>query len=253
MGVLTENELRNKLRNKDIKELEITRDIIVTPSAKQYLSEKNIKLVIVENKKNGNDAENSNVKCDENDGKILPKYECFLGGYVEKKPEYMTQLYGNKLVFKDHKRIIFRGKIDSLQSSILEAQILASKASNTLLVSDLEEILSFVRNILRAEVLEEKLEKFTLLNMNEDELHEISHNPKKYFNADHVLPSYKMGELVVALNSLRSTTREVEICAFKAFKNSDGEIIREDIIRYLNRLSSTFYVMMLKCVSGNYK
>lgn len=253
MSVLTEYELRGKLRGKDLKEYEVTKDVIVTPSARQYLQEKNIKLVVVENKSSEKSGKQTGSEVKEEPGKIFPKYVCPMGGYVENKPEHMTQLYGNKLVNKDHKRILLRGKLDSLQSKILETQVLANKLGISEVLKDLEEILGFVRNILRAEVLNEKLSDIVLLGMNDSELREISHNPKKYLNVDHILPNYKMGELVVALNSIRSATREVEICAFTAFKNEEGEITREDIIRHLNRLSSCFYIMMCKLVAGKYR
>lgn len=34
----------------------------------------------------------------------------------------MTQLFGNKLVCKDHPRILFRGKLDALQADVVLAQ-----------------------------------------------------------------------------------------------------------------------------------
>ena len=45
MGVLTEYELRTKLRNKNVSEYVIEKNVIVTPSARQYLNDKNIKQV----------------------------------------------------------------------------------------------------------------------------------------------------------------------------------------------------------------
>ncbi|MGV8981828.1 cobalamin adenosyltransferase [Clostridium sp.] len=251
MSLLTESELRKQLKNTDIKEYEVVKGVIITPSAKQYLQDKNIKLVIVDTL--GAKKQSNSDGVTEAEGKIFPKFICLQGGYVEEKPEHMTQLYGNKLVPKDHRRIEFRGRLDSLQSKILEVQVMASKLKNEGVAKDLEEILCFVRNILRAEVLEEKLPEFSLIGMSEDELREISHNPNKYFNMDHFMPNYKMGEIVIELNSIRSNAREVEICSFKAFKDIDGEITRKDIIRYLNRLSSCLYVMMFKFLSGKYK
>nr|WP_207714661.1 cobalamin adenosyltransferase [Clostridium tetanomorphum] len=230
----------------------VSKDTLVTPSARQYLNERNIKLVIKEEKEKEN-TKNSIV--DENKDKyIMPKYvSMYSGGYFEKKPEHMTQLLGNKLVFKTHPRIVLRGKIDSLESRILQVQILANKERNEKLVKDLEEVIYFVRNILRSEVLEEEIKDFILLGMNESEMREMSHYPKKYFNVDHILPSYKMGEILVELNSLRSYSREVEIAALNAFKNEEGEIKRNDIIQCLNRLSSCFYIMMCKHLAGQYK
>ncbi len=251
MSLLTESELRRQLKNTDVKEYEVAKGVIITPSAKQYLQDKNIKLVVVDalNIKNHGDS----LSAKEEKGKIFPKFICEKGGYVEEKPEHMTQLYGNKLVPKDHRRIELRGRLDSLQSRILEVQVLAIRLKNEQVAKELEEILSFVRNILRAEVLEENLPEFSLIGMSENDLREVSHNPKKYFNMEHFRPNYKMGEIVIALNSIRSNIREVEICSFKAFKDIDGEITRSDIIRYLNRLSSCLYVMMFKFLSGKYK
>ncbi len=252
--VLTEAEVRKQLKNldKNQKNFEILKGVIVTPSARQYLNEKNIKLVVVDKLVNKSSKDEVLTKS-EDSTKILPKYKCFQGGYLEEKPEYMTQLYGNKLVFKDHRKIILRGKIDSLESKILETQVLAVKLQNEKLALELEEVLDFVRNILRCEVLEQPLGEFNLIGMNEKELREISHNPKKYFDMEHFFTSYKMGEIVVAINSLRSAAREVEIEAFKAFKNIDGDILREDIIKALNRLSSCFYVVMFRCLTDKYR
>ena len=251
MGVLTEYELRTKLRNKNVSEYVIEKNVIVTPSARQYLNDKNIKLVIKENEDDKGSALPNNVP--PIDKRIKPVYVTLQGGYYEKKPEYMTQLYGNKLVLKDHPRIILRGELDNLESLILETQVKAENNKCRSLEKDLGDVLKFVRNILRAEVLEEDLGDFVLLGMNEDELREMSHNPKKYFNVDHFITQADMGELMVALNSLRSYSRKVEICAFKAFKNENGGLTREDIVKYLNRLSSCFYIMMCKYKAGLYK
>lgn len=247
MAVLTESELRKQLKNSNITEYTVTKDIIITPSARQYLIDKNIKLVVAEkNSESKKECEEISKTSLNDDKKILPRFITSDGGFFESKPEHMTQLYGNRLVPKNHSRIIFRGKLDSLQSKILETQILAEKLHEQDLCSDLEEVLSVVRKILRAEVLNEQLEKFMILGVSEDEIHKMSHNPKKYFNMEHFLPDYKMGEIVIALNSIRSYIREVEISAYNAFSTSEGEISRPDIIRYLNRLSSCLYVMMFK-------
>ncbi|MCM1991236.1 cobalamin adenosyltransferase [Oceanirhabdus seepicola] len=252
MSVLTESKLRMELKKKDIKEFKINKSDIVTPSAKAYLSEKNIRLIIVDEEiQEGNEPKNT-TKINNVDKGIIPKYELVEGGFFQNKPEFMTQLYGNKLVYKDHPTIVLRGKLDSFQAKILEAQILAHKNKKTSLVEDLEGVLALVRGILKSEVIGEELKEFTLLKMKEDEIREMSHHPEKYFNKGHMFPNYEMGEIVLALNSLRTGIREVEIYALKAFKDRDGEVKRKDIMRYLNRLSSCFYVMMLKFNAGQY-
>ena len=251
MAVLTEYALRSELKDANIKEFIVEKNTIITPSARQYLHDKNIKLVFKEDRVS--EDNNQNIQHKE-EKQFLPKYEGLLGGYYENKPEFMTQLSGNKLVFKDHKRIIFRGKIDSLEGKVLQTQVLAKILGNKRVISDLEEILKFIRGISRAEILNETLGEFSLLGMNEDDLRAISHNPKKYMNVDHLFyPSYEIGEMAVALNILRSQVREVEISALTAFKNEDGEVSRGDIVRYLNRLSSCLYIMMLQCTKDNQK
>lgn len=252
VSVLTESKIRAALRSEKIKEYKVDSQDIITPAARTFLKDNNIKLVVLkkDEKDNAKILENKVIK--ENKG-MIPRFENIQGGYFEKKPEYMTQIKGNKLVCKDHPIVVLRGKLDSMQAKILEIQVFCHKNGKEALVKDLEDCLGYVRSIMRAEVLAEDLEAFTLLGMSEEEIREVSHNPKKYFNRDHIFPSYKMGEYVIKLNTLRSAIREVEICAIKAFKNIDGEISRQDIIRSLNRLSSLFYVMMCKCDAGYYK
>lgn len=250
MSVLTETTLRAELRNKIISRYYVDPDVKITPSARQYLKEKEIELVVREKevtKASEPKLEKEGKQC------IIPKYSAvFGGGYFTDKPEYMTQLHGNKLVIKDHPHIVMRGKLDSLQSRIMEVQISASKQKSKGIIKELEEILTLCRNIMRAEVLNEPLADIEILGLDEKKLREISHNPQKYFNTKHILPSWEMGELAVLLNSIRSYVREVEIAAIKTFKTEEG-VDRVDIIRALNRLSSCLYIMVLRQITGYYK
>lgn len=249
MSVLTETSLRAELRNKKINQYFVTQDVKITPSAKQFLKENRIELVIREKE----EITNKESKAESEDkNRIFPKYyEAFTGGFFEDKPEFMTQLYGNKLVIKDHPRIIMRGKLDSLQSRIMEVQIVVSAKKNDALMKDLEEVLRLCRNIMRAEVLNEALEDIMLMGFDEKKLREISHNPQKYFNTSHILPSWEMGEIAVHLNSIRSMVREVELSTVRAFKTEEG-VERIDIIKALNRMSSCIYIIMLRQITGYY-
>lgn len=250
MSVLTESILRNKLRNVNIDEYEIERGVIVTPSARQYLQDKNIKLVYKDEKRKEENSQNVQREVKE----FTPKYVHVNGGFFEKKPEHMTQLNGNKLVAKDHKRIIFRGKIDTLQSKILEVQIQCRNLNEMKVLKELEEVLTYVRKILEAEVLEKEFDIKTLIGLNSDELRAYSHNPKKHLSTEHIFyPNIDMGPTVILLNALRAESREVEISAYKAFKNEETESTRPDISLALNRLSSCFYIMMCKYMAGKYK
>lgn len=253
MSVLTESTLRSKLKNQNVSEYLVEKGVIITPSAKQYLQDKKIKLVYSDDIQINETIKSSNAL--EIKEKVFnPRYEHIDGGFFENKPEHMTQLNGNKLVCKDHRRIVLRGRLDSLQSKILRAQILCKNLDGKLVLKDLEEILDYVRKILECEVTERPLPMVNLIGLDEKELRAYSHDPKKYLNTDHIIsPSYKMGDVVVELNRLRTESREVEIVAFNAFKSEDGELSRNDIALAMNRLSSCFYVMMCKVVSGKYK
>lgn len=273
MAVLTESEIRKRLAREElneIKEFVVEKGQIITPSAKSYLAEKNI-AIVYEGLPQRNVPAHKQEKTEEaskykeqkrvefkeisTDGTKEKKYRfvTVFGTKLDYKPEHMTHLKGNLLVFKNHKRIIFRGKIDSLEAKILEAQIFCQSKGMQSLVDELQDVLIFVRNITRAEVLEEDLPEFNLLGLTEDEVRKQSHNPRKYFGIGHEFPDYRMGDVVVAINGIRALTREVELAAFEAFKDEYGSVSREDIIRALNRLSSVFWIIMFKVRTKQYE
>ncbi|WP_150846125.1 cobalamin adenosyltransferase [Clostridium sp. UBA5988] len=258
MSVLTESEVRRQLKGKDFKEyteFRVIKGQIVTPSAKSFLSENNIHLkyvdsleeVVHEVKKA---KEEVPVKLQTIEEKN--KYITVFGAELMEKPEHMTHLHGNLLVFKDHKVIALRGKLDSLESKILETQVITHKLGASKLTEDLEEILKFVRGLLRCEVVNEPVGEFKLLGMTPEELREKSHYPKKYYGIGHEPVAFSMGEAVVALNSCRTTIRETELLAYTAFKGEYGDVQRPDIIKALNRLSSLFWIMIFKYRTGEY-
>lgn len=271
MSVLTESTLRSKIKNQNISEYAVEKGVIITPSARQYLQDKGIKLVYKSNESDvkeeydgTNFTKNSNAKNafdsekpkvpEAKENKFIPRYKYINGGAFENKPEHMTQLKGNMLVSKGHRRIVLRGRLDSLQAQILKAEVLCKNLNEIKVLEELEEILDYVRLILASEVMEDPLPEFKLLGLNEQELKAHSHNPKKYLGTEHIIfPNYQMGDVVVELNSLRAESREVEIVAYNAFINEDGELSRNDIALAMNRLSSCFYVMMCKYVAGKYK
>ncbi|MDR2183565.1 MAG: phosphate propanoyltransferase [Clostridiales bacterium] len=164
------------------------------------------------------------------------------------KPEHLTHLYGSELglVSKSHPRIELRGKLDSLQAKIIEVQLIACKNGKDEIAKELNELLEFARRILACEVKDVPFEFELLIGLTADELRAKSHNPRKYFGIGHIMPSYHMGELVAALNTLRTYAREVELCAVRVF----GEQ-KTDIIRALNRLSSAVYIIICRVVAGD--
>ena len=183
------------------------------------------------------------------------------GGYLDdgtgrpvgQKAEEMTQLAGNRLVRKDHPRIRFRGSLDSLQARIVTAQVLLEeRGAQEELVEAMEEILAFLRQVLRAEVLDEPLPAIRLLGLEDGELRRQSHDPQKYFGvAPMVLPHRSMGLCYALLNELRGAVREGETWAVAAFGERPTPAQR-DILRAMNRLSSVFHILMCRVLAGRY-
>ena len=227
--LITENTLRARRGGGCLKELRLALSDILTPAARDYLRTHGVKLIW-----RGEDK--------------APR--TFGGGYTDsaghhyrEKPEHMTHLRGNHLVGKTHPRIALRGKLDSLQAKVLEGQILAQKQGVDETVLALEEILAFLRKLLACEVKEEAFAWETLLGMDAPALRQASHNPEVSCGMPFCLPSYKMGELAVCLNSLRAAAREVELAAALAFTDEHGAAQRGDILQALNRLSSAFHIL----------
>lgn len=248
--VLTEEKLRALYKkDENMKEISLEKGTILTPSARQFLIDRDIKII---EKTNGKREEKKEIKETVNE-ELKPKYKGILGELYMEKPEYMTQIYGNILVKKDNKRIVFRGLIDSFQSHWLVLMKDLESIKNNKLQKDLESIEKFIKNILVSEVIGEALVEIKVLEKNLDEIKEISHNPKKYFNREHLFGiSSKDSYLVIKLNEMRALSREMEIKGVEAFVKENGTVERRDILLALNRLSSAIYIMMLRGVSGEY-
>ena len=129
MKAITEDFLRVELRNTQPEVYYIPEGKILTPAAREYLQQRKIKVAA-----GGQPAEPApaaapaaqpvvpTVMCAPEPPK--PKYVDYeTGAYYMEKPEHMTQLFGNVLVAKDHPRIHFRGKLDSLQALVVLDQV----------------------------------------------------------------------------------------------------------------------------------
>ena len=163
------------------------------------------------------------------------------GAYLEEKPEHMTHLNGEILVSKTHPRILFRGKLDTLEAELILCQLECPAVR-----SQLEEILTLVRKILRCDVLQEPLKQETLCGLTEEELRKHSHFPQNYYNQPHFMPSAEDGMAIARLNRLRCTAREAELAAVQAYLDREGNPQRTDILRAMNRMSSMLYILMIR-------
>jgi len=235
----------------------LTKGDILTPNARQFLKERRITIVEgqVAMPERGHGQAND-ILCRERvptEAAFQPRFVSdFDGGRFESKPEYMTQVFGNKLVGKDDPRIMLRGRLDSLQSTVLEIQLQFVGQVSPSLMKSLDEILLLIRATLRAEVMGELLSIELLLGLDDASLREHSHHPQKHYGIPHFVPDVSMGREVVLLNKLRTTIREVEVVATQTFKHQ-AQVSRIDIIQILNRLSSAAYILMCRVRSGYYK
>jgi ethanolamine utilization cobalamin adenosyltransferase len=233
-------------RDESIRSFTVEKGTLVTPAAQEYLRMKHISLVYTDAsgdfRNQGGCGEAPHAREEHR-----PAVFCGPAGEVfDTKPEAMTHLLGNNLVYKDHPRIIWRGKLDSLTAMILEAQVLGWEKDNREYVNDLQEILEFLRGLLPCEYKDIPVEEFRLLGLTAQELKARSHDPLKYYGHKHILIEYRMGALCIRLNTLRTASRETELAAAAAFKDPEGKPTREDIIKALNRISSLFYIMIFK-------
>lgn len=169
------------------------------------------------------------------------RYRLLGGGFTEEKPEHMTHLDGTTLVPKTHPRIVFRGKMDSLEARLLACRLAAPEYDR-----ELGEILTFARKLLRAEVLGEPVEEEKLCGLTEQELRARSHFPQDYYNQPHFMPEAADGPAMAQLNLARCAAREAELAAAAAFIGLHGQVTRGDLIKAMNRLSSAIYLLMIR-------
>ncbi len=254
--ILTEAELRSGTVKREGNKVFVAPDTFITELAKEYITTHALELVKTTAVATGSHSGGSFGKGVMSYTPIASKgahrfVDYHSGkGYAE-KPEHMTHLRGNLLVPKNDARILFRGKLDSLEALIMQTQITAEECGYPVIAQELDEVMRFVQQILACEVKDEPLADIEIFGMDSAALRYASHHLKEVFGIEHSVPHYSMGKVCVALNSLRTFIRETELAAAAAF-TVGTEIQRADIIEALNRLSSCVYIMFCKKVSGKY-
>lgn len=218
-----EEQVKANIRNRDGKRIfYLRKGDQLTSAARDYLSRARIELLA---------AEQARVET----------YRLLNGGYMEEKPEHMTHLNAEVLVEKNHPRIIFRGKLDTLEAELILCQLAEQE-----LAAPVGEILALARQIIRCEVLGEPLESEMLCGLTEEEQRKRSHFPQDYYGQPHFMPGAGDGKVIARLNRARCAARETELAAVTAFVNGDGVVQRPDILRALNRMSSMLYILMIQ-------
>lgn len=270
MPVITEKKLRDSYKVDKLNSFVIAKNDIITPAAKEFLASKKLEIVNgkILNKKQKTKESNSNLfeeksnnnettevtfqeEKEEKESKTKKVYTDYITGAVyEKKPEYMTQIFGNHLVVKNHKRIILRGKFDILQAETVRYWKKYQK--NNKLEADFAETYRYVRDLFISEMVDSEFTDRNILGYDIDTLKDITHNTHKYYNTGHLFEiNASYDEKVIDINCLRALSRECELSAVEAFYNN-GKVERSDMLKALNRLSSIFYLMMLKANNGDY-
>jgi len=267
MKVITEAVLREELRASRPESYTVPDGKLLSPAAREYLQQLKIKVIDKKSVRGRVSATEVPVKVEatevptmpsvviENPESNKPKFVDYeTGACYYEKPEHMTHLYGNTLVPKDHKRIVFRGKIDSLQGLIvLNQAILCEMGCKENLIKDLGDILDSLREMMRCDVMNETLHRNTIIGLTHAQLREHSHNPMKFYNVKQmVLPDYSIGKEYALLNQIRTQVRETEVAAATAFHQ--GRVYeRDDIIEELNRMSSAMHIIMCRYLAGEYE
>ena len=221
--LLNEKEVRDNLRNRDGKRVfYLSKGDQLTSSARDFLNRERIGILPAEQAK-------------------PEHYRLLNGGWLEEKPEHLTHLNGEYLVPKTHPRILFRGRMDTLEAELILCQLAADH-----LAGPVGEILALARQLIRCDVLEEPLAEGKLCGLTEAEIRKRSHFPQDYYGQPHFMPGAEDGMVVARLNRTRCAAREAELAAAAAFSDREGNPTRVDILRALNRMSSMLYLLMIQ-------
>lgn len=248
MRAITETELRTEYRKAEFTSYTLPEGARLTPAAAQFLSERRIP--VHTGAVPAGRRQEQGKPLQETDHQV---HKAYSAAEIDGKPEHMTHLNGSMLVYKNHPRIKFRGRIDTFEALLINAIVDIEGVGYQELGRDLKEILEYVRQMLRAEVKEEPLPPISFHGWLAEEIRDRSHYPQKYFGVNHLLPNPGQGALMAKLNYLRTQVRELELAAMDAFTVAPEVVEREDIIQGLNRLSSLIYIMMVQLISGHYR
>jgi ethanolamine utilization cobalamin adenosyltransferase len=219
----TEEAVRDNIRNRQgHRVFYLAPGDCLTPGARDFLTRQKIRILSA-----------AEAKPEE--------YRLLGGGYIREKPEHMTHLNGDSLVPKTHPRIVFRGAMDTLQAEIILCQLMVGEP----LAHRLQELLELARQIIACDVLEKPLTFERLLGFTQEELRSRSHRPQDFYGQPHFMPSCADGAAVVWLNRCRCAIRSAELAACRAFETPQGSH-RPDILKALNRMSSSIYLLMIE-------
>jgi ethanolamine utilization protein EutL len=180
------------------------------------------------------------------------------GARFAEKPDHLTHLMDDaSLVRKTHPRIVARGKIDLLQSAVLDAQVAADADGARALVGELGEVLELARALVGAEVTGRPLAPPALFGMSADEIRDATHHTYELYGVPFMYPDVRQGPVIAKLGLARGIAREAEVAILAAFPPERGgpaaPPARPDLAHALNRISSALYLLACRYVAGLYE
>jgi ethanolamine utilization protein EutL len=187
------------------------------------------------------------------------KYQALdTGERFAEKPDHLTHLRDDRsLVPKTHPRIAARGKLDLLQSALLDAQVAADTEGARALVGELGEILELARALVGAEVTGQPIAPPTLWGMTADQIRDATHHTHELYGVPFMYPDVRQGPVIAKLALARAIAREAELAALAAFPPTGGLVTappaRPDLAYALNRISSALYLLAVRYVAGLYQ
>jgi ethanolamine utilization protein EutL len=173
------------------------------------------------------------------------------------KPDHLTHLRDDEsLVPKTEPRIAARGKLDLLQSALLDAQVAADADGARALVGELGELLELARALVGAEVTGRAVPPPVLWGMTGEQIRDATHHTHELYGVPFMYPDVRQGPVIAKLAVARAIAREAEIAIIAAFPPAGGLVTappaRADLAEALNRLSSALYLLAVRYVAGVY-
>ena len=173
------------------------------------------------------------------------------------KPDHLTHLVDDaSLVAKTEPRIVARGKLELLQSALLDAQVTADADGARALVGELGEILELTRALVGAEVTGRPAPAPVLWGMSGVEIRDATHHTHEIYGIPFMYPDVRQGPVIAKLGLARAVAREAEVAILSAFPPAGGLPTaspgRPDLAEALNRISSALYLLAVRYVAGVY-
>lgn len=185
---ITEAWLRANHTLSEGAEIHLPADARLTPSARELLESRRLRIKFLDEQGSlfvDDDAQQPQPVHGLTSSGTHPQACCELCRQpVDKKPDTLTHLTAEKMVAKSDPRLGFRAALDATIALAVWLQIELAEPWQPWLA----DIRSRLGNIMRADAVGEPLAAQSIVGLNEDELHRLSHQPLRYLDHDHLVP-----------------------------------------------------------------